>query len=307
MATTARTVVVWGLGFLLFGCAPDFERLEGPTMGTSYSLIYGECQVAADEVEDILAAINRAVSTYDPDSEISVFNRAPENDAVLMSEHFAVTMHIADEIWRQSNGALDPTVGPLVDLWGFGPVDDAQEPDASQQARVADLIGWQKVNLDADNVSKRVSGLRLDLSAIAKGYAVDEVGRYLAASGCDNYMVDIGGEMVTSGTNPRGAVWRVGIERPDPDALGAIQLVLQFSNMAIATSGDYRNYRIIDGRRIDHVMDLERVDQRRTVLYPRRSFTNGPYLRMRTRQLRWSWAWMRPWTWQTSRDLDCWS
>lgn len=224
-------------------------------MGTYYGLNYQGCALDQTVIEEALAAMNAAFSTYDPQSEISRFNRAGADAEVRISEHFAAPLSAARDIWSQTNGALDPTVGPLVDLWGFGPERSRVEPGDAEQESVFELIGWQKLNYQGRLLSKQVDGLRLDLSAIAKGYAVDVVAEIVAGAGCENYMVDIGGEMAVAGQNPEGRPWRVGIERPDSDALGAIRLVLEVTDLALATSGDYRNYRVVDGKRVDHVMD----------------------------------------------------
>ena len=232
-----------------------FERMEGATMGTYYGLVYQGCGVDQSEIEAKLKSLNDAFSTYDPNSEISVFNRGGANKPFNVSEYFAAPLEGAAEIWAQTDGALDPTVGPLVDLWGFGPAQGVEDPSETQQEEVASLVGWHRLRYQNRILTKDVTGLRLDLSAIAKGYAVDELAKMMSEAGCSNYMVDIGGEMAVAGKNADGGAWRLGIERPDPDSLGSIQLVLEVSDMSVATSGDYRNYRVVNGKRVDHVMD----------------------------------------------------
>lgn len=267
--------------FFLTACQPAFERVEGATMGTYYGVVYQGCEVPQLEIEQVLTNLNAAFSTYLPDSEISEFNLTSAHTPVEISEHFAAPLTAAANMWLETEGALDPTVGPLVDLWGFGAERGSEDPSQAEQDEVSQVVGWQQLTFQDRTISKAVDGLRLDLSAIAKGYAVDVLARLVSQAGCKNYMVDIGGEMAVAGHNADGGPWRLGIERPDPDALGVIQLVLEVTDMGIATSGDYRNYRVIDGKRVDHVMDprigrpADNQVVSATVIHPETMYADG--------------------------------
>ena len=152
-------------------------------------------------------------------------------------------------------------MGPLVNLWGFGPEaspgqsDDQTRPSDSAQQRAAARVGMAKLELEGSALRKSIGDLYIDLSALAKGYGVDRLADLLIEQGCEDFMVDIGGEIRTAGRSSKDKTWRIGIEVPDPAQIGTLQTVLSLTDMSIATSGDYRNYRVIEGRRVDHVLD----------------------------------------------------
>lgn len=229
-------------------------------MGTYYALQWhgaaGEaCQFEQASVETLLDDINMAMSTYLPDSELSHLNQLAADTWFTLSPDLAHVLTIAQTISQQSGGALDVTVGPLVNLWGFGPDDGVLEPTLDQQRQVAAWVGMDKLQLHTREVLKARSEVYVDLSALAKGYAVDRIAEQLRQAGCVNFMVDIGGEIRTSGLNRQGKSWQIGIEVPDPHKLGTLQAVVGLTDISIATSGDYRNFRLVDGVRIDHVID----------------------------------------------------
>ena len=253
---------------LLVGCAqPEpYAVHDGQTMGTYYR-VQGPAACLPDigVLEARLADLNAALSTYDPNSELSRINAEAQSLLSVSPEQFTPTVHASNDleavveaaqaITERTGGAFDATVGPVVNLWGFGPDKAAQRrPSAIEQQAAAALIGMTRVRLVSGELSVQ-AGTYLDLSAIAKGYAVDALAEVLVAGGCRDYMVDIGGEMRLAGKNARGAKWRIGIERPDPSSIGALQQVLAVTETAIATSGDYRNFRMVDGQRVDHVID----------------------------------------------------
>lgn len=250
-----RLLLIGVVAALASACQGPFDRLQGSTMGTYFTIVHDDCAVSLSTVETQLKSLNQALSTYQADSEISRFNTASANTEVDMSTHFAVPLLAARQVWRESGGAFDPTVGPLVDLWGFGPGSGRKAPSQAQIDAIQPVLGMDLLTVQDRRLRKSLSGQRLDLSAIAKGYAVDQLAQRLTESGCRNFMVDIGGEMSLSGVNAQGQPWRVGVEKPDPGSLGTVQLVLELQDISVATSGDYRNFRVVDGRRVDHVMD----------------------------------------------------
>lgn len=270
------------LTIIVSGCDQGYTTLQGQTMGTYYGLSYdpSHCTLNQFDVEARLIAINRSMSTYDPDSEISRINHAAQGE-FRISADFAIVMEAAQRIYQQSQGAFDPTIGPLVELWGFGPVDVNETPSAAAQQAAAEEVGMQLVTVAGDRLRKHADGVRLDLSAIAKGYAVDELAAMASSAGCRNYMVDIGGEIKVAGRNPGGARWRVGIEVPDPAQLGQSQAIVELTDMAIATSGDYRNFQVFDNQRIPHVFDprsgrpVAQVMVSATVLHPQAMLADG--------------------------------
>lgn len=241
--------------------------MNGETMGTTYSVKYlpeknnpfskEELQQGVDAV---LEEINRQMSTYREDSEISAFNRALVNETVEISEAFAEVLQEAIRLNVLSEGALDVTIGPLVNLWGFGPDKRIlSSPTEEQLNAVSKQIGLDKIVLehhDGWKLYKKVDGVYLDLSSIAKGYGVDQLAEYLQSKGIAHFLVEIGGEVRTQGFNAAGKVWQLGIEQPQMQQGSAIQVVVPLKDQALATSGDYRNfYTDEQGRRLSHIID----------------------------------------------------
>ena len=186
------------------------------------------------------------------------FNSGPVNEWVSVAPELAAVVDSARVLSEQSDGAFDVTVGPLVNAWGFGPQHGTgdQQLSASQLAALLENVGYKLLEVTTTPPAlRKTAEIYVDLSAIAKGHGVDRLAAVLQRSGCANYLVDIGGEVRVQGVNSRGQLWRIGIEVPDPEAQGGVQRVLQLDNQAVATSGDYRNFRQIDGRRISHTID----------------------------------------------------
>lgn len=257
------TLVALGATLLLSGCGPTQVNLDGKTMGTSYSIRYlpGDDTPSASkiqaEIDKRLELVNDQMSTYRPDSELSRFNRSRAVDTPFpVSAATAQVVSEALRINRVTDGALDVTVGPLVNLWGFGPEGRrSQVPDAAELAQRRAWTGIDKLAVQGNALVKHIPELYVDLSSIAKGYGVDVVVNYLHSQQVRNYMVDIGGEVRTRGLNGKEQPWRIAIERPVSGGEQRAQLVIQPGNMAIATSGDYRNYFEQDGVRYSHTID----------------------------------------------------
>lgn len=256
----------FGAAVLLFaslaGCdnAAQYRLMQGETMGTYYRIQYAQtssCRPSQFTVDQLLGEFNQSLSTYIADSELSLINQTPAGQPVALSKRFEVALSAASELWQDSGGAFDVTVGPLVNLWGFGPTAPAQwPPTEQQQSAAAAAVGMQHLTVQADGaLRKRFNETYIDFSSIAKGQAVDEVSEALTALGCEHFLVDIGGEVRGSGVNVKQGPWRVGIEVPDSAQIGAVQRVLSVSNISVATSGDYRNFREFEGQRVDHVID----------------------------------------------------
>ncbi|WP_299593005.1 FAD:protein FMN transferase [uncultured Microbulbifer sp.] len=246
---------------VLAGCGQDKTvwKLTGPTMGTAYHITLvdvpegverAELQTAIDAELD---AVNQEMSTYIPDSELMRFNRASVGEPVDVSAHLAEVIERSLEIYRNSSGAFDVTVGPLVNLWGFGPdLEPEVIPDAAQIRALREQIGSDALRIDGQQLS-RSRPVEIDLSAIAKGHGVDRVADLLVQRGIANFLVEIGGELRTGGVNPSGKTWRIGIERPSAGQV--VQQPIQVSDRGVATSGDYRNYYERDGKRYAHIID----------------------------------------------------
>jgi len=248
------------------GCSAPREQileLSGRTMGTSYSIKLAEPPTELDSIalqgriDARLEQINNTMSTYRPASELSRFNASRSLDWFPVSRELAQVVAQAKAVHALSDGAFDVTVGPAVNLWGFGPSPAPSEPpDAAAIAAVRERIGSDKleVRLDPPALRKTHADLAVDLSAIAKGFGVDAVARLLDEAGVEHYLVEIGGELRARGHKPDASPWRIAIERPNPLAR-EVYRVVELRNAAMATSGDYRNFIEWGGRHYSHAID----------------------------------------------------
>lgn len=238
--------------------APAYALLTGAAMGTSWSVKFNGPDVngpsLAHRIQAALDEIVAQMSTWDTDSAISRLNRAEPGWHQLQPAFFNVLTQ-ALKLALETDGAYDPTVGVLVDLWGFGSKGcTGSPPPAAAVAKALAHSGWRRTALNAAHRAVwQPGGMHFDLSSIAKGYGVDEMGRVLKEAGINDYLAELGGELKASGVNPVGKHWSVDIEAPVPNA-GKLPIVLD--NMAVATSGDYRRYFIHEGRRYAHTIDL---------------------------------------------------
>lgn len=208
-------------------------------------------------IRDELARINQLMSTWDRESELSRFNGSASLDPFPVAPETFDVFRWSMDIWAETGTAFDPTLGPLIDAWGFGIDRDVPPPDDETLERLRVLVvGMALVELDPDGrwVRKLAPGVRCDFSAIAPGYAADRLAALLQARGVDRFLVDISGELVGRGMNERDRPWQVGIERPQSATRSPV-LVVDLHDMAMATSGDYRNFREVDGERLTHILD----------------------------------------------------
>jgi thiamine biosynthesis lipoprotein len=234
-------------------------RLGGATMGTTWSVRYAAPADPGPLRAGIEARLERVVaqmSGWRADSDLGRFNRAPADSWQALPGDFLAVLRCALATAEASGGAYDPTVGPLVDLWGFGPQPVAGEgpPRADRLAQARARVGWRRLRLDGGS-ALQPGGLGLDLSGIAKGYAVDLVAEYLEAAGIGSFLVEIGGELRGHGVKPDGTPWWVALERPPGEAAGAADLLVALHGLAIATSGDYRRCFLHAGRSYGHTLD----------------------------------------------------
>ncbi len=209
------------------------------------------------QIDAVLDGINQGMSTYQEDSEISRFNQSSSIDWQQSSADLISVLVEANKISRLTQGAFDVTVGPLVNLWGFGPDPRIlKAPEKNKIKQALNQIGYKKLLIDKElpKIKKTIPDLYLDLSALAKGYAVDEVAELLEKHGFLNYLIEIGGELRLRGKNINGNHWRIGIEKPVVNGR-FIQKVLPVTDISMATSGDYRNYFEDDGVRFSHTID----------------------------------------------------
>ena len=238
---------------------PPLEMVEinGITMGTiGYSVKYfnENGENFGDEIDSLLKVWNLSLSNYIPESEISRFNTGTDCFE-FESEYFLPVLQASKEVYENSNGAFDPTVAPLVNAWGFGP-DKSMVPDSSAVDSLMQLVGFDKIKFDERKVCKSAAGIKLDFSAVAKGYAVDVVADFLETKGIKNLLVEIGGELICRGTKNDDKPWRTAIEDPTVEVYERKFLaVVELKDRAVATSGNYRNYYVKDGVKYVHTID----------------------------------------------------
>jgi thiamine biosynthesis lipoprotein len=204
-----------------------------------------------------LDRIEGLMSTWDPDSELSRFNRSTSLEPFRVSPETSDVFKWSIDVGRLTGGALDVTIGPLVDAWGFGPTAPRSSlPTDAEIARLRQAIGPDKIELNPESLTVRKTrpDVRCDLSSIVPGYAADRLWTELAGRGFTDFLIDVGGEIRTRGRNATGAPWRVAIERPSSSG-DAIQRLVPISNLAITTAGDYRKYREVEGQRVTHIID----------------------------------------------------
>lgn len=253
-------ISVLGLSLLLYACQPSLKHytLSGETMGTRYHITVSATRSPApalhSDISTRLQDINQQMSTYLPDSEISQFNRQQATDWIPISAEFATVITESLRILQLTGGAFDPTIQPLVELWGFGSA-PAQQSIPSQSAIDNALrhSGGALLELNETRLRKLDPLLQIDLSAIAKGYAVDVIARTLEKAGHRDYLVEIGGEVRAGGKRHDGRSWRVAVQQPD-DRSNKSNRVIELQQ-SIATSGDYRNFFEYEGLRYAHVID----------------------------------------------------
>ena len=258
-----KWLVAFASLLVLAGCEKPVEQihLSGPTMGTTYNIKYIESEgipspeVLQKEVDRLLEEVNDQMSTYRKDSELSRFNQNQTSTPFEVSPQTATVVKEAIRLNGLTLGALDVTVGPLVNLWGFGPEarPEVVPTDEELAARKANT-GIQHLTVEGNLLTKDIPNLYVDLSTIAKGWGVDVVADYIQSQGIQNYMVEVGGEMRLKGINREGVKWRIAIEKPSADER-AVQEIIEPGDMAVATSGDYRIYFERDGVRYSHIIN----------------------------------------------------
>lgn len=255
------------------GCSQASDKqilkISGPTMGTEYHISWvsnspnstaqkTEQKNIQQKVDDLLIGINKSMSTYDSQSELSIINHSFKPEWQNISADLYQVLTMAQQVNTQSDKAFDITVGPLVNIWGFGPdKSNSKMPEPKKIQALMDEVGSEALLLRQHNekFQMRLQSARyLDLSAIAKGYGVDVLGNLLQAEGIESYLIEVGGEIVAHGVKPKNQSWRIAIEAPNDNGR-SVQIIIPLSNMGIATSGDYRNFFEQEGRRFSHTID----------------------------------------------------
>ena len=248
--------------FFYLGCQPEKEWLRnvsaGPALGTSYSIIYlsKDPLDIQQKVDSVFAVINQSMSTYIADSDISKINRG--DSSIIVDRMFREVFELSKQTYEDTDGYFDPTVGVLVDAWGFGPGEQIAL-DSMKVDSLLDFVGFDKVKITAENrIIKSRPEIRFDFNAVAKGYAIDRLGKMLDDLQIDHYLVEVGGELLSKGRNAQqDKPWVVGIDDPQVNVGRRIMRTIFLEDRAMASSGNYRKFRIdsITGEKYVHTID----------------------------------------------------
>jgi len=234
--------------------ATPYQKNTGLIFGTTYSVIYQYDEDLQDEIEKELRKVDDEFSMFNSQSVVAQINRG---EKPKLSDNFKDVFKLARQVSDDTHGAFDITVAPLVNAWGFG-FKHEQMPTKQQVDSLMQLIGMQYVELKDDIITMKKKGMMLDFSAIAKGYGVDVIAHLLEHHDIKNFMVEIGGEITTSGINPERVPWKIGVNKPNEDALNEsheLQTILNVTDKSMATSGNYRNFYIKGGKKYAHTID----------------------------------------------------
>lgn len=250
-----RLIVATLIAFTLLSCGRmEYRKSAGKVFGTYYAITYQAREDLTQGMREVMDGVNKSLSTFDSTSVISKVNA---NKPVVLDTLFINMFNKAQEISAITGGAFDITVAPLVNAWGFGfdPSSDKKWLSAAEIDSIKQFVGYKKVWIEDSVVVKADPRVQLDASAIAKGYGCDLVAEYLRAKGCRNFMVDIGGELVVSGVNPNGRKWRVGVSKPENTTDANVVEVLEVTDCAVATSGNYRQFYQTEDGMVGHTID----------------------------------------------------
>ena len=237
-------------------CQSEPVIIEGEAQGTTYHITYFDLQNRdfQPEIVRLLKDFDLSVSTYIPNSIISRINSNEKN--VIVDKYFKACFKKAKEVWKNTNGAFDPTVYPLVNAWGFGP-GKKQKIEKAKIDSILKFVGFQLIELKGNTIVKKDPRVALDFNAFAQGYSVDVVSEFLNSKGIKSYIVEIGGEVFAKGRKPNGGNWTIGIEKPidNKESGNPLKAIVKLENLAIATSGNYRRFTIVDGVKYAHHID----------------------------------------------------
>ncbi len=246
--------------FLLFSCKKEISeskqiQLIGSVFGTTYNIIYFDINESfEEEIKRLFDEINNSLSTYIPTSDISRINKGEKG--VKVDAMFQEVFSKSERIFKETEGYFDPTVGNLVNAWGFGPEKPLNNLNDEKVKELMQYVGFDKVKIENEVVIKQFPETYFDFNAVAKGYGIDIVGRFLESKGIKNYLVEIGGEVRAKGTKPEGKLWKVQLDNPNTDGTRSAFTVLELKDKSMASSGNYRKFRLADsGEKYVHTIN----------------------------------------------------
>lgn len=256
-----KKILVFLLIYSFISCEKEapgsFQKLEGHAFGTTFHITMDDIdgKIKESDIDSLIYVMNRSLSTYQPNSDISKINRG--DTTVLVDDLFVEVFQKSSKIYEETAGAFDPTIGILVNAWGFGPGKAINEMKKEQVDSLMVYVGFDKLKLEGQKIRKTHAETFLDFNANAKGFAVDLIGRFLELQGVANYLVEIGGEIRARGLNGKKQQWKIAIEKPNFDGSRSFQTIIALDDESIATSGNYRKFKIdsLSGEKYAHTID----------------------------------------------------
>ncbi len=230
-------------------------KLQGGVFGTTYHITYMSSKNYQKSIDSLFHLVNKSLSTYMPTSDISKINRG--DTTVVVDDMFVEVFEKAKRIYKETDGYFDPTIGRLIDAYGFGSGKEKKDLTSEEITALMENVGFDKVTLKDRKVYRESKNIEFNVNAFAKGYGVDIVGRFLESKNIHDYLVEIGGEIRARGTK-EGKLWKVAIEKPNVDGTRSIQKVIELDNESMATSGNYRKYKVnAEGKKIVHTVNAK--------------------------------------------------
>ncbi len=256
MKKTYCFIIVTAL-FLLVGCKEnnkkEYTKLQGKIFGTTYHIIYKSKNRYQKKIDSLFANVNKSLSTYLPTSDISRINN--NDSTVVVDDLFVEVFMKSKKIYKETDGYFDPTLGQLVNAYGFGAKKGKKEITKEDVNRLMKLVGFDKVQLKDRKISKQIPEIQFDVNAIAKGFGIDVIARYLESEKIVDYLIEIGGEIRTKGLK-NGKPWKIAIEKPHYDGTRSVQKIINLTDRAMATSGNYRKYKLTkNGKKYVHIIN----------------------------------------------------
>ena len=246
------------IGFVSCNSKKEIQtvQLEGFVFGTTYHITFlnDSPNTYQKSIDSIFHLVNKSISTYIPTSDISKINKG--DSTVVLDSYFTEVMEKSKRIYKETNGYFDPTVGNLVNAYGFGPKEAKKNLDSIEVQKMMQFVGLDKVVVNKGKLQKQQPEIYLDFNSIGKGYGIDIVGRFLESKKIANYLIEIGGEIRARGKNKKGNYWRVAIEKPNTDGTQSLHSTVMLTNESMATSGNYRKFRITkEGKKYVHTVN----------------------------------------------------
>ncbi len=256
-----QKTILFFLFLIFFSCTDEktaYKKIKGNAFGTTFDILYQNTpnQNFTKQIDSLIHIVDKSMSIYIPNSDISKINRG--DSTIIVDNLFIEVYQKSNRIYKETDGLYDPTVGILVNAWGFGPEKSLKKMDSSKVKELLNFVGFDKVTLIKNKIKKQDSKIYFDFNSIAKGYGLDVIGRFFESKGCENYRIELGGEVRARGVDPLSKLWRVWLEDPNIDGTRSFDKYIELNNQSMASSGNYRKYKIDkNGRKYVHTINAK--------------------------------------------------